>query len=707
MKGNFMKSIILFFIVILVTIPVFAQEGSIQKITIPAPSIDSDMPLSIYTPPGYSFTNDTPYRLYIYLHGAIGSVKWDYAEWLQPYYDEMINAGEIDPIVVVFPVLKFKTVHGKEIPYDLHFFTDSERNGNYASAITTDLLEWLPMWYNITSRRQERAIGGFSMGACGSLRIAVRNSDMFIACAAHDGNPDMRAQLLYRPFLLEETDGPPYHYDLANGFWSTDWFAFAAAFAPNMTNPSMPDWFFDFPLDSLGNVIDSVFFDKIMAKHDIPTMMKDPSIYTNDIAIFLEGSTDSFGENDIFHNELVSMGVPHVYELVLGHGLHAETVRSSMKFIDNAMDVAVAQLNIERDVSVRPSFDRIMQLNTYSNGKYAPSAKIKNMGNNALSNLKIVCDILKDDASVYSEQASINSLPPGQTQNITFPAWNADENADYDVKIYSTLTTDQHKQNDTLKTTLAVSNFVDDFEYGLSKWTENNAWETIAKDSLGAEYCVGHTPYYNYDKNCDSWLISKNSFDFSRLKSAELQFETRYLFADDGDFGVVNVSQDDGETWTPIGDTLKGIQDAWQPVTISLNDFSGPGFDHVWLGFQMITNESGQALGWFLDDIALTVEEYPVWVSESAKIKNYSLSQNYPNPFNPSTTIRFAIAAPGHVSLKIYNLLGEEVETLINEKRKAGEFSVEWDASDLPSGLYFYRLQTHGFEQTRKLILQK
>jgi hypothetical protein len=695
-------------LLLLISAFLFSQEGSIDKITIPAPSIDSDMPLSIYTPPGYSFTNDTPYRLYIYLHGAIGSVEWDYAKAMQPFYDEMINAGEIDPIVVVFPVLKMKTVHGKEIPYDLHFFTDSERNGNYASAITADLLEWLPMWYNITSRREERAIGGFSMGACGSLRIAVRNSDMFVACAAHDGNPDLRAQLLYRPFLLEETDGPPYHFDRTNGYWSTDWFAFAAAFAPNMTNPSMPDWFFDFPLDSLGNVIDSVFYDKIMTNHDVPTMMKNPSIYTNDISIFLEGSWDSLGENDIFHNELVSMGVPHVYELVEGHGLHIETIRSSMKFIDNAMDEAVAQLNIQNDVAVRQSFDRVTQLNIYSNGKYKPTAITKNMGSAALSQIKLTCDIMTDDVTVYSENITINSLPSGQSEAVTFPAWVPDEKNEYDVKIYSTLATDQYNKNDTLKTRIAVSNLIDDFESGLTNWSCDHNWETIAKDSLGDEYCVGHTPYFNYDNNCDSWLISKNSFDFSRLKSAELQFQTRYLFADDGDFGVVNVSLDDGDTWTPVGDTLKGMQDAWQPVTISLNDFSGPGFDNVWLGFQMITNETGQALGWFLDDIALNVEEYSVTVLDDPnKIDRYSLSQNYPNPFNPSTTLCFTIAKSGFVKLKIYNLLGEHVETLINEKRPAGEFKIEWDASQYPSGLYFCRLQADGYEHVRKLILQK
>ena len=95
---------------------------------------------------------------------------------------------------------------------------------------------------------------------------------------------------------------------------------------------------------------------------------------------------------------------------------------------------------------------------------------------------------------------------------------------------------------------------------------------------------------------------------------------------------------------------------------------------------------------------------------ESNKVeipKEYTLSQNYPNPFNPSTMIEFAIVKPEFVTLKVYNILGQEVATLVNEVKAPGIYSVRFDASNLSSGVYIYKLQTESFTATKKMILQK
>ena len=81
--------------------------------------------------------------------------------------------------------------------------------------------------------------------------------------------------------------------------------------------------------------------------------------------------------------------------------------------------------------------------------------------------------------------------------------------------------------------------------------------------------------------------------------------------------------------------------------------------------------------------------------------------ENYPNPFNPSTTIRFELPKPGDITLKIYTLLGEEIQTLICEEMPAGEHQVEWNAQDLASGIYLYRLEAGDFIQNRKMIVMK
>ena len=85
----------------------------------------------------------------------------------------------------------------------------------------------------------------------------------------------------------------------------------------------------------------------------------------------------------------------------------------------------------------------------------------------------------------------------------------------------------------------------------------------------------------------------------------------------------------------------------------------------------------------------------------------YYLTQNYPNPFNPTTTIGFSTKKAGLVTIKIYNILGKEVVTLVNENKTAGNYSVKFNASNLPSGIYFYRLKSGSFSATKKLILLK
>jgi hypothetical protein len=95
-------------------------------------------------------------------------------------------------------------------------------------------------------------------------------------------------------------------------------------------------------------------------------------------------------------------------------------------------------------------------------------------------------------------------------------------------------------------------------------------------------------------------------------------------------------------------------------------------------------------------------------VSIDVNIANgFVLNQNYPNPFNPSTTISYSVATDAFVSLKVYDFLGKEVNTLVNETMLAGIYEVTFDASDLPSGTYFYTLRTGDFISTKKMMIVK
>ena len=96
-----------------------------------------------------------------------------------------------------------------------------------------------------------------------------------------------------------------------------------------------------------------------------------------------------------------------------------------------------------------------------------------------------------------------------------------------------------------------------------------------------------------------------------------------------------------------------------------------------------------------------------VGVVETGSLSHFSLSQNYPNPFNPTTTISFSIAKRGLVTLKIYNVLGREIKTLVNQEKLPGNYQVKFNGGDLASGVYFYQVKTGDKVTAKKMILLK
>jgi hypothetical protein len=83
------------------------------------------------------------------------------------------------------------------------------------------------------------------------------------------------------------------------------------------------------------------------------------------------------------------------------------------------------------------------------------------------------------------------------------------------------------------------------------------------------------------------------------------------------------------------------------------------------------------------------------------------MEQNYPNPFNPSTKIKYSVPQSSNVVIKIFDVLGNEIETLVNEEKSTGTYELTWYATNLPSGVYFYQLNAGSFVETKKMLLLK
>ena len=96
-----------------------------------------------------------------------------------------------------------------------------------------------------------------------------------------------------------------------------------------------------------------------------------------------------------------------------------------------------------------------------------------------------------------------------------------------------------------------------------------------------------------------------------------------------------------------------------------------------------------------------------IGIQNNSQIAGYSLEQNYPNPFNPKTVINYSIPKQENVSIKLYDVLGNQVAVLLNKKQGAGNYSIEWDGEKYASGVYYYKLTAGDYVETKKMMLVK
>jgi hypothetical protein len=142
------------------------------------------------------------------------------------------------------------------------------------------------------------------------------------------------------------------------------------------------------------------------------------------------------------------------------------------------------------------------------------------------------------------------------------------------------------------------------------------------------------------------------------------------------------------------------------PFTMGIKDNDGG--DNGYLGFSPLdTDNAYQTNKVWLHTFVGTAGIVSIGDDGYDVVREYALHGNYPNPFNPSTTITFTLAQATNIKLEIFNALGQKVQTLVNGQQKAGYHEVLFNAENLASGMYFYRLKADNFSQVRKMMLVK
>ena len=230
-----------------------------------------------------------------------------------------------------------------------------------------------------------------------------------------------------------------------------------------------------------------------------------------------------------------------------------------------------------------------------------------------------------------------------------------------------------------------------------------------------------------YHRSGTSW--DDKNFGLTNTNVTALTSIGGYLFAgtSQGSVGGVYISSDNGNNWT------LSLNDPWISsfLNVGSNIFAGSVGNGIWrstnYGNSWIQINDGLGSGAynvlslgkdnqyiFAGTMASSIWRRPLsqvvtGIEEETNLqpKEFSLNQNYPNPFNPSTCIQYQVSSISQVTLKVYDLLGNEVAVLVNEEQPAGTYEVEFSAEGLTSGIYFYQLQAGSLSETKKMILMK
>ena len=204
-------------------------------------------------------------------------------------------------------------------------------------------------------------------------------------------------------------------------------------------------------------------------------------------------------------------------------------------------------------------------------------------------------------------------------------------------------------------------------------------------------------------------MTLNNPVNASGSDALVLSFWQKYAVQSDKDYCRVEVSSNNGATWqqaVSYTGTVSTIHQSQIDITKYANHSS-----NVKVRFRLTADASTIADGWYIDDIAITgyTNSGQSLSDENENIapNKFTIEQNYPNPFNPSTIIRYSLSENGFTSLKIFDIAGKEVATLLNENTVAGNYEITFDGSDLSSGVYFYRIQSGSFSAVRRMFLIK
>lgn len=337
----------------------------------------------------------------------------------------------------------------------------------------------------------------------------------------------------------------------------------------------------------------------------------------------------------------------------------------------------------------------------------------RNKGRMDGQNVRIEWVPLSNYVTIPTQYVTLASMPSLYTDSVTFTfqvSGSCPNN-------YAVPTRLRIKQNDTVivyqqNVNVLVGNGVavllDSAENGFGNWTTNQGWAIVTSQFHSPTHSFTDSPSGNYQNNANNSMTLNFPINASTTPALFLSFWHKYATEANFDFCYVEVSSDNGTNWQQVA-SYTGTLSNWTYQEFDITQYANAS-SNVRVRFRLYSDVSLTADGWYVDDIKILGYQSPVTgvILENNQLPTtYSLEQNYPNPFNPMTTIKFALPKDGFVRLVVYDILGREVSSIVNEFKNAGNYSVNFDASRLASGIYFYKIEVNGFTDIKKMTVIK
>jgi len=330
------------------------------------------------------------------------------------------------------------------------------------------------------------------------------------------------------------------------------------------------------------------------------------------------------------------------------------------------------------------------------NNSYDIKTSVQNVGSSDETGIPVkffINDTLNNTTNINLSSGAIDSVNNSWTPNVP---------GTYTLKYVSALANDTNRTNDTVITTVNVLNYIPNPSY--------------CRHGLDV-------PIHDYQTSFDTMLINipnaLNILDVNVLVDTVIHTWdsdlTFFLIHNDTTVLLINRRGGHGDNFigtylndsatTPISYGQAPFTGSFSPDS-ALAKLKGHNVNGLWILSisDDAPGDTGTLKAWCLDLVYYTL----VGGIQNARIPNfYSLQQNYPNPFNPVTKITYTIPKTGNVQLKVYDIQGREVASLVNEVKQPGVYTVDFDASSLSSGVYFYKIESGSFTDTKKMLLIK